>query len=215
MELNFPTTIIDFNCADKEYEDLRLMYSCKHFILDNDIFSWWGAWLSNYKNKLVFAPTPWSNCFTRQSILCPNWFQLRNDCSYLFKKSEYKLFDLVTINDLCNINFDGFEISVGKWGVSLNSISVESNFRFNFDEESLINQNEFVIELKLFSNKKNLIKIDYGASKKLVLAYRNGHSVRYIHLMGIDLNTMTFEINDDTLIIEDIRIKSVNSKFNL
>jgi hypothetical protein len=56
IKIDFPTFIIDNNKDDeKNYEDLWLMRQCKHFILANSTFSWWGAWLSNNKNKIVIA----------------------------------------------------------------------------------------------------------------------------------------------------------------
>ena len=44
------------------YETLRLMYSCKHFIISNSTFSWWGQFLSrNLSNKIVISPSIWNN----------------------------------------------------------------------------------------------------------------------------------------------------------
>ena len=42
------------------WEDIRLMAGCKHAVLANSSFSWWGAWLGdNQFGRTVVAPKKW------------------------------------------------------------------------------------------------------------------------------------------------------------
>ncbi|MFB9974854.1 alpha-1,2-fucosyltransferase [Allobacillus sp. SKP2-8] len=45
----------------KDYESLRLLYSCNHFIISNSSFSWWGAYLSDNQDKVIISPNKWYN----------------------------------------------------------------------------------------------------------------------------------------------------------
>jgi len=57
------------------YIDLCLMTLCKHHIIANSSFSWWGAWLS--KSDHVVAPTKWFGLKNQdkntKDLYCDDW----------------------------------------------------------------------------------------------------------------------------------------------
>ena len=45
--------------SNPDYEELRLMYSCRHFIIANSTLSWWGSYLCANARKIICAPSRW------------------------------------------------------------------------------------------------------------------------------------------------------------
>lgn len=54
--------------------DLDLLASCKHHILSNSSFSWWGAYLADHQEQTVIAPAPWYTRIPRApDLISANW----------------------------------------------------------------------------------------------------------------------------------------------
>jgi len=59
LQFQYPTHFVRNNTAQTNYEDLRLMSACRHHIIANSTFSWWGAWLDPRMDTVVIAPQQW------------------------------------------------------------------------------------------------------------------------------------------------------------
>jgi hypothetical protein len=62
---------------DPVWEKLRLMSSCKHFVISNSSFSWWSQHLSSNPNKIVVAPSKWYPDGRRCDIYEDGWELLK------------------------------------------------------------------------------------------------------------------------------------------
>ncbi len=54
-----PTTYVTANSSKSGILDMALMRQCRHHIIANSSFSWWGAWLNPLPDKIVIAPQRW------------------------------------------------------------------------------------------------------------------------------------------------------------
>ncbi len=72
---------VDINHGADSYNDMRLMSQCKHNIIANSTFSWWGAWLNTNPDKIVIAPSKFfvnedSNTWYRRRMIPNGWTTL-------------------------------------------------------------------------------------------------------------------------------------------
>jgi hypothetical protein len=77
LRLPYPHTFITPKPEnERAYEDLWLMSLCKHFIIPNSTYHWWGSWLSTNQDKMVIAP---ERGFYNRDIIPAEWIQLPID----------------------------------------------------------------------------------------------------------------------------------------
>lgn len=76
---NLPITIVKNN---EGYKDLELMKYCKHHIIANSTFSWWGALLNENPDKIVIAPKVWykkksyQKMYEKGNLIPKEWIKL-------------------------------------------------------------------------------------------------------------------------------------------
>ncbi len=75
LSLDAPMTVME---AGAPHEDLIRMSSCRHHIMANSSFSWWGAWLNPGSEKTVTAPDQWFNVpgHDTSDLLPEGWIKL-------------------------------------------------------------------------------------------------------------------------------------------
>jgi hypothetical protein len=76
--IRHPIEFVRHNAGHKGHEDLRLMSNCRHHIIANSGFSWWGAWLNPRPDKIICAPARWfaDGRYDTSDVLPPSWVRL-------------------------------------------------------------------------------------------------------------------------------------------
>lgn len=82
LNVKYPHTFVDNN-QEKESadQDMHLMSLCKHNIIANSTFSWWGAWLNQNPEKIVLVPRVWLTGTIAQkdtkNVIPEDWIRIK------------------------------------------------------------------------------------------------------------------------------------------
>ena len=213
LKFSSPYEIIRFseknNTAGRGYAELlKLMSLCEHFIIANSTFSWWGAFLSENKYKIIISPKPW---FQDRSILETDTIDnvktinLKNDYSSIYESSNILLYDS-EFDNAFNFNDSKFFIK---------NISPKNP------------NSEIIVKFSLKSNCFNGLRIYYKTKDEsefleknsLNLYYYKGETINHslilpkeAQLDEIMIRPYTIEKEDgDYIGLDSIKIKEISS----
>lgn len=70
---------VEGNTGTESFRDMQMMSLCRHHIIANSSFSWWGAWLNGRKDKQVIAPERWVNIpeEEQKDIIPETWIRMK------------------------------------------------------------------------------------------------------------------------------------------
>lgn len=66
---------VEGNDVEHSYMDMILMTFCKHHVIANSSFSWWGSWLG-VEDGVTIAPTRWYQIHETPDIWCDGWIKM-------------------------------------------------------------------------------------------------------------------------------------------
>ncbi len=76
LDIDMNVLYVDYK--KNAFEDIYLMSKCKHNIIANSSFSWWGAYLNENESKIVIAPKQWFTDLTidTSDLIPSEWVRL-------------------------------------------------------------------------------------------------------------------------------------------
>lgn len=195
LKFNIPVQHVvyneDLNHVARGYAELlNVMSSCDHFVIANSTFSWWGAWLSENKDKQIYYPKPWFQSHRILGIdsindIEQNLHGITNNYSTFFDNSkERPIFNLTGENFVEKIkevfNVDLYKNDENKMVIETKDV----NSKIIFEDIIKSNKNSAVIiKFNITSNKDG--KMFFKFFKDGFTEYTDENSLVYYYHKGI------------------------------
>ena len=112
FNFDVPTEFVE-NC-ERDVDEIYLTSLCKHNIIANSTFSWWGAWLNQNPDKKVFAPTPWIRSGAWPDIIPASWIKIPVDYDKNLQLDFPPIVSIILFVDDGNKNFSATLSSIFK-----------------------------------------------------------------------------------------------------
>ena len=179
--------MVTLNRGRDSYKDMYLMTRCRHNIIANSSFSWWGAWLGEQEGKIVICPDEWTKGSTKHP--CPaRWLRtstLNWGGYYLNKRSWYET--------LC---YEYKGLNTGRkplWLYALRAYFRSDYFKLTVKMRRMFNNNSSSIKKEL------LHKYGVDISMKAII----GERLHFMHSVGIVVG-VNVRIGDDCNIYQGV-----------
>lgn len=190
IQIQHPSYHITHNDVEKGFEDLRLMSLCKHFIIANSTFSWWGAWLSLNKDKIVTIPKPWFISRIPALRYIDNgkqFFPILNDQSEVFNKSTRILFRLNLINYSLDISsIHNADLNVDQNMLNINTTGNNSLLYLN-EIKKLNNDSEVIVKISIKPESDDIFRLYYTTEKSPTHIENNSFYAHYYENEDVDI----------------------------
>ena len=181
LNVDYPHVFVDFKennelNARGNGELLKLMSSCKHFIIANSSLSWWASFLSENEDKIIITPEPW---FQSRRVMGVETIDNRkpikviNNDKKLFhdsKKLIYKLNDEEFI--FKNMDFN-------KKGDSYKIKNIKNDSKIILNDKKEHTNSRLIIKLSIESNHFNCFKIQFKTKDNDKYCNENTFNVYY------------------------------------